>query len=534
MEFEEESLSNHTQPPPPADGNRSDAGAVVNAVTTTDAEDPEIPSGAGSGDEEPLIEYGASPEGDAHLPSRNIGVGELLTSYCSPGPSRRQMQNALITGGLVVLWLLAAAFVGAQQQAASAGKDARDVEHLHNFPALPLTSELAYLSLLVYRFKAMEDPSEACPAVQRLNHSGYFPRGSLRCHWYHHDRSQGTQVLLVSTPDYSAIVFSGTDDVQTSLTDVDLFTTQPTYFNTTVGYDPRIRIHSGFHQAVFTGVFDNVTAQLRSVLDEQGHRKKDKKWFRPHDQSNKHKNLLFTTGHSLGAANAILTALALQATPEFHHITVQSISFGCPRIGNMYWRDFANTLTASSRGTLPIVRVVLGWDLVPRLPEFLLHVGHTFQLSKAYSWISTSHFSSDSDTDPETEEASIEESKGADSAAKATSFWNNASTSTSWNASAYYLHYGEPTRGYAGVPLGWSATPFLWVPGAMSSHSIHRYVSTLANMTKDQWASDFVRTPSAAPDDNGSENRTSPPTVDDDFYAEPPQSDQWPLVAEPA
>jgi hypothetical protein len=547
LEFEEEASD--------ASSDRRDnggGGAVVAAAAeAAGSEGPETSGAAEAaddatgGDEEEeaflLVESGAgaaaaAPEG---------GGGRRFTALfsCPPregGASRRRRllwKNAAIAGGLALLWAAAAALVVRQERAAAGADESRRERERHrrNFPPLRLTSELAYLSLLIYKFKAVDDPDQVCPAVHGLNHSGYFdPGNSLTCHWYHHDSAEGTQVMLVSTGGYAAVVFSGTDDVQTSLTDVDLFTAEPTYFNTTEGYDSRIRIHAGFHQAVFSGVLDNVTAHLRSALDSEGKGRGQGRRGRKRES-----HVLYTTGHSLGGANAILTALALQAAPEFRQLSIQSVSFGCPRIGNLYWRDFANALSSSS----PVVRVVLGWDLVPRLPEFLLHVGHTFQLSKAYSWISTPSGSAPSD--PEMEEGfGLEESEAAaaeeNSGEAVASFWGNGSSPAPWNASAYYLHYGEPAMGYAGVPLGWSATPFLWVPGAMSSHSVRRYVSTLANLTEDRWARDFVRTPPAppAPTPDGN-NRTSPPAaVDDDFYAEPPALSgplRPPLVvAEPA
>jgi Lipase (class 3) len=464
-----------------------------------------------------------------------IAASAPRTSFsCGRGGN---FKNAAVTASLVVLWVLAACFVSYQSSlhnGSGGSPSSRNADDDANFPPLKLATELATLSWLVYRFRDIDDPATVCPIVRAnyshildpttrpgngtaLSEEGDGDKNALDCHWYFHDRTQGTQVLLVSTPTYLAIVFSGTDDVQTSLTDVDLFTAEPSFFNLSKGYDPRIRIHSGFHQAVFAGgILSNVTHQLRAAMDaaRKNHRGKVpwyRRWRNQNDNHNRGPVKLYTTGHSLGGANAILTALALQATARQQQnqpggsasengwdddLAIQSISFGCPRIGNMYWRDFANGLSATAPHSSPIVRVVLGWDLVPRLPEFLLHVGHTFQLSKSYQWI-----------------VEGTEDREADVAAFAPSVWNT---------SVYYHHYGDPDRGYSGVPLGWSATPFLWVPGALSSHSIRRYVSTLANMTDALWAADFVRTPSGPVDPKNATPSASNVSVDDDFYAEPP------------
>jgi Lipase (class 3) len=581
-------------------GEEQDAGssALMNPTTTTDEEieggsrplefrrrrtSPRRNNGGGDGDvdsdspsssslHDPLLASGEDPEGANHhceirqpsaeeqeAPPRAVSAPS--SSWCC---RRGTNFNAAVTASLVLLWVLAASFV-TYQSSLRKGRDGSPSsrngdDEKKSFPPLRLATELATLSWLVYRFRDVDDPATVCPIihanyshildgasdpdVRRLrrsnNNSSSSDHGedndALECHWYFHDRTEGTQVLLVSTPNYLAVVFSGTDDVQTSLTDVNLFTAEPSFFNLTAGYDRRIRIHAGFHQAVFAGgVLSNVTRQLKSAMDSNDKKRRGRiPWYRRWRNRRQGPVKLYTTGHSLGGANAILTALALQATAQRQNalgdaspnnsnetgwvdgLEIQSISFGCPRIGNLYWRDFANTLSASrsssssSSSSNPIIRVVLGWDLVPRLPEFLLHVGHTFQLSKAHQWIG--------DGTGLPEEASTE----VDEEAVAVAY-----SPPVWNTSVYYQHYGDPEHGYAGVPLGWSATPFLWVPGALSSHSIRRYVSTLANMTEALWATDFARTPSPTPGPGPVDPKNATPannvSVDDDFYAEPPE-----------
>ena len=159
---------------------------------------------------------------------------------------------------------------------------------------------------------------------------------------------------------------------------------------------------------------------------------------------------LYTTGHSLGAANAILTATAiasLQEKQQQNHNEstttttttasavsfppVKCINFGCPQIGNEYWKDYFN-VTSPLRNKLSIWRVVLAWDLIPRLPELFYHVGHTIQV------------------DGKIDDVRI-----------------------------YYEHYGNTTKGYAGAPSGWYSKSYAWFPYAIYYHRVHKYVARL-------------------------------------------------------
>jgi len=61
------------------------------------------------------------------------------------------------------------------------------------------------------------------------------------------------------------------------------------------------------------------------------------------------------TGHSLGAALAVLTARWLYETGHL----VEVVTFGCPKIGDA---EFVRSID------FPVTRVVNRWDIVPRLP----------------------------------------------------------------------------------------------------------------------------------------------------------------------
>ncbi|MGI0486561.1 lipase family protein [Pantanalinema rosaneae CENA516] len=110
-----------------------------------------------------------------------------------------------------------------------------------------------------------------------------------------------------------------------------------------------IKVHSGFWNA-FQEVRDDI---IRLV--------------------NKHRTSqqrIWVTGHSLGGAQAVLTAITLQA----QSIPVQGLyTYGCPRIGNeQFSRLFAR---------MNVQRYVYALDLVPMLPDDLFlgyrHVGKT-------------------------------------------------------------------------------------------------------------------------------------------------------------
>lgn len=241
--------------------------------------------------------------------------------------------------------------------AASHKRKAKDLST--QFPSIDETLEMARLSQLVYSFR---DQNETyCDSYSDNNNN------NIRCHWYFHNTELGTQILLVSNKmkKYFAIVFAGTDDVRTSLEDLNI-AKKPFGNNSTVKLDSpansNVKIHAGFNDAVFTkGIFDEAYRRLVPLRRRYPSYKK-----------------IYTTGHSLGAANAILTATGLSLLGQ----EVVSINFGAPRTGNDAWRDFLNT-TSVLNPHLGIWRVVLGWDIVPRLPDLFTHVGHTIQLWSA-------------------------------------------------------------------------------------------------------------------------------------------------------
>ena len=226
------------------------------------------------------------------------------------------------------------------------------------FPSFNDVVSMSRLSMLVYDFKY--DQNFTCTNFPS-SHKNITK--DLTCEMYLHDETLGTQVLLVSNKRerYIAIVFAGTDDIRTSLEDVNIFT-KPFGNNSTVVLDAinatfdekvtkKVRVHAGFNNAIFTGdIWEQIYSKTQSLLKQHPS-------FR-----------LWTTGHSLGAANAILVATAFASLNR--NRKVLNVNFGCPQSGNAYWRDYFTAKASPLNNNLSIWRVVLASDLIASLPEF--------------------------------------------------------------------------------------------------------------------------------------------------------------------
>lgn len=314
----------------------------------------------------------------------------------------------------------------------------------NSIPSIERTTELLLLSSIVYQFRSM-DASNCSSTDTILNNSSSSQM--YTCHLYERDE-QDTQVLIVSSTIRHAIVivYAGTDDLRNALTDGDILMEPlgPSTYSSSKYFQPlneSIRVHAGFNYAVFSnGLFDRIVETIEQVRT-----------------TTCVSCTIYTTGHSLGAADSILTAVALTQyysslerkftvessgnemiytseqrrlhhhqeqqqlrfrrkhspqppSPTNHHqqqdiVKIININFGCPKTGNRAWRDFVNNIP-----TLGIWRFVNGYDLIPRLPDVrFVHVGHTVQLNKH-------------------------------------------------SVKAYWLHHGNDTLGLKGVPVGWTCT----------------------------------------------------------------------------
>jgi hypothetical protein len=230
-------------------------------------------------------------------------------------------------------------------------------------PSVDDTIELGHLSAMVYGFRSTHSAQNCSsfPAIYQLYVDEYQPstfinsNATYTCHMYERDE-QDTQVLVLSKQidpssyasatntnnaitaatnkekqGYVAVIYAGTDDFRSVLTDTNILTKTfgPTSENGTHPFVPHddIRVHAGFNNAVFKhDLFKRINHQLQLI-------KGDNPNYR-----------LLTTGHSLGAADAILTAVALKLQDEWKDELVLSINYGCPKTGNRAWRDFVNEM----------------------------------------------------------------------------------------------------------------------------------------------------------------------------------------------
>jgi len=109
------------------------------------------------------------------------------------------------------------------------------------------------------------------------------------------------------------------------------------------GDNGKVRVHGGFYVAA-DSLFKQIQDTLGQLLAEhQGFR-------------------LTFVGHSLGAPLAVLTALRIRSNPVFSQQRFAIFAYGSPRIGNVDFADYVNSLNVT------IVRAVNKADLVAHVP----------------------------------------------------------------------------------------------------------------------------------------------------------------------
>lgn len=177
------------------------------------------------------------------------------------------------------------------------------------FPPVKDASEFASLSNAIYDINSCSD-TDVLP-------------DDVVCYWYD-EKSDGTQYMILISGDskYIGVVYAGTysiDDLQ-----VDMNTDLVQYEGPNPNKD-KILIHEGFNEALFSnGVWNELLPIIVTL----------------HQTYPEYR--LITSGHSLGGAEAILTATALAYTlPDSE---VVSITYGTPKIGDESWASFANSM----------------------------------------------------------------------------------------------------------------------------------------------------------------------------------------------
>lgn len=158
------------------------------------------------------------------------------------------------------------------------------------------------------------------------------------------DTADNTDFAFIAEyPDRVIMSFRGTDNFKGWLSDFDVYPLQ----------DAKM-IHQGFYDG---------WAFFKSWVD---------KYIETYDKKD-----LFITGHSRGAALAVLCARHLAKNRDIKGISC--IVYGCPRIGNRDFRDQYNKLP------IDLTRVTNGYDLVTRIPTHNMkfrHVGKNYWLKQ--------------------------------------------------------------------------------------------------------------------------------------------------------
>ena len=156
------------------------------------------------------------------------------------------------------------------------------------------------------------------------------------------DEETDTECFVRVRDNGVAIAFRGTDSPRNWFYDFCFSKRTVPYDNTATD----IRVHAGF-----LATYRSVREKIHALIPEGACR-------------------VIVTGHSLGAALAVLCAVDIQY--NFPHKDVEVYAFGCPRVGN---KAFAKSYNKRVFKTL---RIVNGNDIVTKLPPALFgyrHVG---------------------------------------------------------------------------------------------------------------------------------------------------------------
>lgn len=119
----------------------------------------------------------------------------------------------------------------------------------------------------------------------------------------------------------------------------------------------------------------------------------------------------------------------------------------------------------------------MGWDLIPRLPDFFYHVGHTIQI-----WGKDDH--------------------------------NHKIHNKTVEIEAFYEHYGDEDLSFIGVPAAWNRVPHYFAPVDLMYHFMSKYLSRLEELKLEDWVDSFQKVHPIAYDDDDDQS-VNPP---DDLY----------------
>jgi hypothetical protein len=199
----------------------------------------------------------------------------------------------------------------------------------------------------------------SCPPCKRLQAAGIVPSSTPIVidgvvGGFGVVKKWGTRAVIAVLPGYGiSVAFRGSANITNWLEDFDFFGLVP-YHDAC----PTCRVHEGFYQSWFS----LARPVLQAVSDL-------------HAESPKAEILV--TGHSLGAAQAVLAATELYYDKGLP--VTQVYTYGQPRVGNRAFRQFYNNGTSKRQYAKPgaSFRVVHWRDPVPQLPFNWLGFEHT-------------------------------------------------------------------------------------------------------------------------------------------------------------
>ncbi len=166
------------------------------------------------------------------------------------------------------------------------------------------------------------------------------------------DKKTDVQCFLRIVKDTLTIVFRGSDSSKDWKADFKFWKTTVPYNN----YSSKIRVHSGF---ISTYKSPNVRGKIHKFITDDIQK-------------------VYITGHSYGAALAILCAVDLEY--NFSKKNYEVIVFGCPRVGNNAFKKSYNLRIFKT------LRVENRNDIVPEIPFACMgyrHVGARLKIGKS-------------------------------------------------------------------------------------------------------------------------------------------------------
>lgn len=166
------------------------------------------------------------------------------------------------------------------------------------------------------------------------------------------DAKSGVQCYIRIKGKSATVTFRGTDNAVDRYKNLMFCKKCNPYENV----NPKICVHSGFLSAYKS---ENVRSRIHSVLREGVER-------------------VTLTGHSLGAAMAVICALDLQY--NFPGKDYEVYLFGCPRVGNGAFKK------SYDKRLIKTVRVENGNDIVCKVPPVIFgyrHVGSRLHIGKS-------------------------------------------------------------------------------------------------------------------------------------------------------